>query len=689
MAMNDMKSLVSVLIPAYNTSKYIGKCIESVIGQTYNLLEIIIVDDGSTDNTSEVVRDYMSMDNRIKFISIPHSGVASARNTCLKYATGEYVLYVDSDDWIDSNFCMLLLQQACLASADIVFSLMTLFYESGDGENLLFGDRSELFCKSKILNGKDCFIKMVNSGCVYPMISGNFYKRVFLQKNLLVFEGAYHEDELFMPKSLLSAKTITYCNDTLYYYRQREGSIMHSSEIMRDRALCLYAHAKKILDYFLSSPHRDNTTLFEVFTKHYKNLVRRSKSIYENYLKISGKACILITTKDAVGNNYGIGTYIEALQQCFNPHKWDVLIITLYSQKKYFDFSIGSHFVKYDFTLPQNHCDMNNDLIQKKYECSVFYYVMTLLYKRQLYVWFNFPTGDHMIDYLRQKTNAKIYYTMHYSDWSFILNGDMNELKRILLHPNNRFEINVRDSFIREKNFLTNKCDRIIAISKHSKQTLHNLYEIPSCRISHIYNTIPEPQSKRTLEKYNQLRNYYGIRPEHKIILFVGRIDIIKGINVLIDGFHLLLNDQTYSNCHLIIVGDGNMNEARERAFPNWHNIHFLGRINKALLSELYLLSDIGIIPSRYEEFGYVYLEMIMHGVPTIANSIGGLHEISQLQEVPETIINTPEDIKKSLQFELRKCPIFISEKKLTINKEFQFETFRNNIAQLFDLPLD
>ena len=148
-----MNSKISILIPAYNTGRYIAECIESVIAQTYRNLEIIIVDDGSTDNTKAIAERYALNDSRINVVAISHEGVSTARNVCMSHATGDYILFVDSDDWIGDNLCRELIDLATQNYADIVFSAMTVMPE--EGNPYLFGDRSGLFKDAEVLNGKD------------------------------------------------------------------------------------------------------------------------------------------------------------------------------------------------------------------------------------------------------------------------------------------------------------------------------------------------------------------------------------------------------------------------------------------------------------------------------------------------------------------------------------------------------
>lgn len=110
---------VSIIIPVYNVQEYIGECIESVIGQTYNNLEIIIADDGSQDDSLMICKRYAAEDERIRIFSQPNAGVSSARNLGLKNMTGEFVTFIDSDDWIDADYIEKLLA-ACEGDTDIV-----------------------------------------------------------------------------------------------------------------------------------------------------------------------------------------------------------------------------------------------------------------------------------------------------------------------------------------------------------------------------------------------------------------------------------------------------------------------------------------------------------------------------------------------------------------------------------------
>ena len=115
-----MEDLISVIVPIYNVEKYINRCIDSIIEQTYTNLEIILVDDGSTDNSGSICDEYAKKDNRIKVIHKENGGVSSARNVGLDTAIGQYITFVDSDDYIEKKYCEILLKTLKKQKADCV-----------------------------------------------------------------------------------------------------------------------------------------------------------------------------------------------------------------------------------------------------------------------------------------------------------------------------------------------------------------------------------------------------------------------------------------------------------------------------------------------------------------------------------------------------------------------------------------
>ena len=623
--MKDIKPIISVLIPAYNTAQYIGECIESVIRQTYGLLEIIIVDDGSTDNTAGVVRDYMSMDNRIKFISIPHGGVAEARNVCLQYATGEYILFVDSDDWIGENLCMDLITRAIVHNAAVVFSAMTII--SNHGDPILFGDRSHLFNGSEVLKGKDCFIKMVESGATYPMVAGNLYQKCLIERNKLSFDGQYHEDEYFTPQLLKYAQRVCNLRKSSYFYRQRQNSIMHEEKNKKERAIVLTELADNLKSLLLkdSDCQEYNQRYFQAVYRHVQSLKDRAKRLYDERI-VENEDLLLIFIEQCIGTQYGIGTYVRELVSATKDSSMEVLIVELCSTGNQ-SLTFGSLYHQPCIKFPYNHSSqIDNDIVGWiKYQKSVSFYLANKFETyNNVICHFNMFGYDEMAKILRKNLNAKIVFTLHYTDWSFSLLGNKEDLIRRLQSDDCESDP-ICINFKKERSFLHECCDHIIAVAKHTSIMLTELYHIPQSKVSLIYNSIVE-RVRCDLSK-NALREIFGFQATDKIIIFVGRIEKVKGILELIRAFKIVYKKD--NNARLLIVGTGAFSSIMEEANPVWSRITITGFVNKDTLYQLYNLSDLGIVPSIYEEFGYVALEMALSGLPVLVNDTGGLHELT------------------------------------------------------------
>lgn len=163
-----MKS-VSVIIPVYNMEKRIVFCLESLLVQQYKNLEIVIVDDGSTDNTYSVCRTYANKDNRIKLLSKPNSGVADATNLGLDQASGDYILFVDSDDYIEKNAIQIMVSSIEESCADIVQGSARIENENGE---VIIIERSP----AKIINGTN---NILEDHLVFNIIGGNLAQKLF------------------------------------------------------------------------------------------------------------------------------------------------------------------------------------------------------------------------------------------------------------------------------------------------------------------------------------------------------------------------------------------------------------------------------------------------------------------------------------------------------------------------------
>lgn len=251
--MKDINKIkVSILIPAYNVEAYLDECLQSLLSQTLKEIEMVVVDDGSTDQTATIAERYAATDPRIRVIRLPgHQGVSHARNVCLAQAQGEYLSFVDSDDTITSTAMEELYHRAKATDTDIV--LGSILYCYPNGKQIRVGDKSSIFCSdNEIQSGQECFIRMQQKGCYVPMVCGNLYRTAFIKAHpQLHFEGEFHEDEYFTPFALYEATRVTDFKKDFYHYRQRPESIMHKGDNinLRIKALkCIINYQKAFAD---------------------------------------------------------------------------------------------------------------------------------------------------------------------------------------------------------------------------------------------------------------------------------------------------------------------------------------------------------------------------------------------------------------------------------------------------------
>lgn len=227
---------VSIIIPVYNVSEYVAECIDSVLQQSYKALEIIIVNDGSTDGSDKICREKASIDRRIKYFEKENGGLSSARNYGLEYATGELVYFLDSDDYLVANTIESLVGEYCRSNADIVSSAFLMVDDKQKhteeiiNAEYIQGDNS-LFFLQKITN-QTCaklYRKELFSGIIFPL-------------------GMHYEDIATTFKLFDKASVVCHTDCGLYCYRVRNGAITYSVSI--DEIDDMWNAYETILKYF-------------------------------------------------------------------------------------------------------------------------------------------------------------------------------------------------------------------------------------------------------------------------------------------------------------------------------------------------------------------------------------------------------------------------------------------------------
>lgn len=232
----NTQPLLSVIVPVYNVEQYLHQCVDSIIGQTYQNLEIILVNDGSTDGSGAICDDYAAKDSRVRVIHKENGGLSSARNAGLELSTGIYTSFIDSDDWLDLNAYENLISQLILTEADVIsFDYISEFQDSSfKSEN-----PSKPIKQVVSLSGEDT-LKAYSSYLFLPMMPLYIYRNLKLE-GLRCAEGKLHEDELFSLEYFASKQRYIVVSPQVYYhYRiRKKGSITstHSPRHMTDTSV--------------------------------------------------------------------------------------------------------------------------------------------------------------------------------------------------------------------------------------------------------------------------------------------------------------------------------------------------------------------------------------------------------------------------------------------------------------------
>ena len=206
---------LSVIVPIYNVSNYIEKCLDSLVNQTLNDIEIILVNDGSKENEEELIKPYLEKYKNIKYLKKENGGLSSARNYGIKHASGKYIAFLDSDDYIESSMFLEMYNQAIKTKSDIVVCQTKKVY-----------DDKEVIIKASfnLTNDYKDYLLSV------PMACNKIYKRSLFEEPFLFKENIWYEDLELIPSLILKTNKITFLEKPFYNYLQREGSITNQDE---------------------------------------------------------------------------------------------------------------------------------------------------------------------------------------------------------------------------------------------------------------------------------------------------------------------------------------------------------------------------------------------------------------------------------------------------------------------------
>ncbi len=239
--MSNIQPIISVIIPVYNVKDYLADCVDSILRQTVRELEIILVDDGSTDGSAELCDAYEKSDERIFVLHQKNAGLGPARNAGLQIAKASWIAFVDSDDYVQNDMYEQLLHAACEQKAAMAVC----------GYFEVHGTRLERFPRKNIpecLTAKEAIEQSLTEGSFGCFAWNKLYKAELWSNIRFPEPNCAYEDMAIMYRVFEKAARISYLNKPLYYYRQRKGSITHNVSFNRQRFV-IFDHYRVLLEH--------------------------------------------------------------------------------------------------------------------------------------------------------------------------------------------------------------------------------------------------------------------------------------------------------------------------------------------------------------------------------------------------------------------------------------------------------
>lgn len=213
---------ISIIIPIYNVEKYLEKCLNSIINQTYKNLEIILIDDGSTDKSSTICDEYCEKDKRIKVIHKKNEGVSTARNEGLKASTGKYIIFIDPDDYVANNHIEILYK--CMIDKNVDLVISNAIDVNEEGIVLKVKEKNDFF-----MDREECLKELLSEENFNHVCWGNIYKRELLENSIFNCKYRIAEDLDFLYRYIKHIRSAYFLSENTYYYLKREDSITNSA----------------------------------------------------------------------------------------------------------------------------------------------------------------------------------------------------------------------------------------------------------------------------------------------------------------------------------------------------------------------------------------------------------------------------------------------------------------------------
>lgn len=323
--------LISIIIPVYNAEKHLYRCLDSILTQKCSQVEIILVDDGSTDNSREICDTYQHQYNIIKVLHQKNGGPSAARNLGLKHAQGKYISFVDSDDYVDENYINILQDKIQQTSADIIsFNFKKI---SGKKSNCIYNG-----LKTNLLYNEKDILFLLKSTAKIPFltfVSLRIIKTEIIKKNHIFFDEQinFGEDTLFNLRCYFHAKSLFNISNCLYNYVANPNSITSSKHIPNFTATMI-SHFNNRLDFHIKNPdinskeyHLDISQYYveKIFFLLINNLKSKPDSIFKDELKTLRRTDIFDYCFKIYKNSNNISKKMQLIIYLFKTRKYSLV----------------------------------------------------------------------------------------------------------------------------------------------------------------------------------------------------------------------------------------------------------------------------------------------------------------------------------------------------------------------------
>lgn len=321
---------------------------------------------------------------------------------------------------------------------------------------------------------------------------------------------------------------------------------------------------------------------------------------------------------------YGIGTYLNELVTGLRKADFEFGLIKLRSDEKTVKMKTDGKSEEISIPFSAGH----------NYYRNSAYVLRSLLPKEEddmEYVFhINAMSNPTFVSYLKKLFRCKVVLVVHYTNWSFGVLGNLGQLDKTLHKPHAKRDHSERqivrglDNDLRQMN----NCDKVVCVANHTLEAFKKLYRdsFNLSKATVINNAQSDVYKELGESEKLALRKKYHIDDGYQVVVFAGRLDDVKGVHCLIEAFRIVL--EKMPKTRLIMAGGGAFEKQINNAAGIWSKVTFTARLNKQQLYDMYQLADVGVMPSLYEEFGLVAIEMMMHKIPLIVSDTGGLADI-------------------------------------------------------------